>query len=228
MEAHMTTKSKLVAAAGVGLLAMAATASARDARAQSCGGGYIDWYANERANVAQAEQMMSEGHAHEAAWLIQRTWPYMHDAVPVASSMPQIAEGVRIMALAAVRTDGNIETGLGWASRTPLERSLNVRWGVSRLRMLVSANADSDAAKTDLGEVLARAPETRGEARQILEGLASRNAVGTAEGWAALARLRQDAGDTNGAAVASRTCEAQAAHADVQCATPAAVVVATR
>jgi hypothetical protein len=213
------TRTRLLAVAGVGLLAVV-TAAARDARAQSCGSGaYVDWYANERANVARAEQMLEEGHAREAAWLVQRTWPGMHEAVPVASSMPQIAEGVRIMALAAVRGDGDIETGLGWASRTPLERSVNVRWGVARLRMLVAANADSDAAKTDLGEALARAPETREEARGILEALAQKSAVATPEAWAALGRLRLAAGDLRGAQAANGACEQKATHAAVQCGT---------
>ncbi len=192
------TRTSILAVVGMAVAAVGFAAT--DARAQSCGMGEVDWYAQERANVATADDLLDHGRAREAAWLVQRTWPRMHEAVPVASSMPQIAEGVRVMALAAVRTDGDLRSGMGWSSWTPLERQLNVRWGVARLRMLAKADPTSDRAKSDLGEALARAPETREEARTILEALAQHDAVVTAEGRAALERLRAE----NAAAVAAR------------------------
>jgi hypothetical protein len=138
-----------VLAIGVGMLV-----TANDAHA-GCGmGDEYDWYKQEIANVDRAEALLAEGKPQEAAWLIQRTWPRMHEAVPVASSLPHIARGVRVMAIAAVRSNGDVKTGLGWASRTPLERSLNVAWGVARLRMLVKADPNSAVAKTDLKEAL--------------------------------------------------------------------------
>ncbi len=130
------------------------------------------------------------GEPQKAAWLMQRTWTRLHEAVPVASSLPHIAEGVRVMALAAVRSDGNVRSGFGWSSWTPFERSLNVRWGVQRLRMLVAADPSSALAKTDLGEALARSPSTRDEARTILEALDAAHAISTAEGYAALSSVR--------------------------------------
>jgi hypothetical protein len=147
-------RSKILAVVGTGLLGVL-TATAHDARAQSCGMGDVDWYARERMNVATAEQLLEQGHPREAAWLVQRTWPRMHEAVPVADSVQPIAEGVRVMAIAAVRTDGDLQSGFGWSSWTPLERSLNVRWGLSRLRMLAAAQPWSQEAKNDLEEALA-------------------------------------------------------------------------
>jgi hypothetical protein len=227
----MSKTSKLSAVVGVGMLA-AAFATAHDAGAQSCGMGNIDWYANDKANVARAETLLAEGKPQDAAWLIQQTWPRMSEAVPVSGSLPHIAEGVRIMALAAVRTDGAVTTGLGWASRTPLERSVNVTWGVRRLRMLTAAYPTSNEAKTDLGEALARAPATQDEARGILEALAKTDGISSPEGYAALARVRTAAGDSNGAAVASAECTRRTSVAS-RCAVPAAstsasAVVASR
>jgi hypothetical protein len=178
----------------VTLAFVAATATlCGDARAQSCGMGEVDFYQQERMNVATAEDLLDRGEPQKAAWLMQRTWTRLHEAVPVASSLPQIAEGVRVMALAAVRSDGNVRSGLGWSSWTPLERSLNVTWGVQRLRMLVKADPTSAQAKTDLGEALSRSAATREEARAILEALDQTNAIATREGYAALASLRSAA-----------------------------------
>jgi hypothetical protein len=192
-------------------------AMARDARAWGCGSGEMDMYENERINVANAEALLSEGKPLEAAWLIQRTWPYMSQAVPVSSSLPHIAEGVRVMAQAAVRSDGAVRTGFGFASRTPTERWVTVEWGVTRLRMLTAAYPTSDEAKTNLGEALARFPARQAEAKQILEALASRNAIRSPEGYAALAHVRQEAGAVSDAKLAAAECTRVAQNAERQC-----------
>ncbi len=210
----------------------AALALATDAQAQSCGMGEVDWYATERANVARADDLLQQGEPRKAAWLLQRTWPRIREAVPVATSVPVIAAGVRLMALAAVRADGDIRSELGWSSWTPAERSRNVAWGVSRLRMLAAADPSSVTVKTDLGEALSRSPATREEARALLESLDRAGAIASAEGYAALALVRVEAGDRTGAELASVECERRAANVVVQCAamggrvTP--VVTATR
>lgn len=217
------SSSKLPAAITLALLTTAA-AVAGDARAQSCGMGEVDWYANERANVARADEMLQRGEPRRAAWLLQRTWPRLHEAVPVASSLPHIAEGVRLMALAAVRSNGDVQSSLGWSSWTPLERSLNVAWGVQRLRMLVAADPSSGVAKTDLGEALSRSPRTRDEARRILEALDASNAIASPEGYAALASLRIAGNDAAGAGLAAVECQRHASNVAVQCAAAVASV----
>jgi hypothetical protein len=194
----------LFAAALAACLA-SATLSA-DARAQSCGMGEVDFYPTEHANVAQAEDLLSRGEARDAAWLMQKTWPRLREAIPVAQSVPVIAEGVRVMALAAVRGDGDIKTGLGWSSATAADRASNVAWGVSRLRMLAKA-LPSDSAKADLGEALVRSTRTRSEGAAILEELARGGQLYTPEGYAALALARSMEGDEAGARVAAAQCE---------------------
>jgi hypothetical protein len=228
----MKTASKLLV--GLGFAAAVATVGAKDAKAYaSCGMGDSDWlWVNERANVARAEELLDEGKTEEAAWLIQQTWPTMNGAIPTADSMPQIAEGVRIMAIASVRLDGKVKTGMGFASRTPLEQKVTRDWGLSRLRMLVAVKPDSNAAQTDLGEALARAPETRDEAKTILEALNVKGAIATPEGYAALALVRSESGETNSAETAMSVCVSKARYAITQCATPnltaTNVVVASR
>jgi hypothetical protein len=210
----LATPLAVMTATLVTTLGLAAIAT--DAQAQ-CGMGEVDWYSTERANVARADEMMQQGEPRKAAWLLQQTWPRIHEALPVESSIPVIADGVRLMALASVRSDGDIRSDLGWSSWTPGERARNVAWGVSRLRMLTVAEPWNTAAKTDLGEALSRAPATRDEARAILEPLATSGGMSSPEGYAALALVRVEAGDTTGAELASAACESRATNIAVQC-----------
>ncbi len=189
----------------------------RNAHAQACGMGEVDWYGAERAAVARAETLLQEGEPVKAAAVLQRMWPRLREALPVASSQPVIAEGVRVMALALARSDGDVGSQLGWSSRTPAERSANVAWGVSRLRMLSAIEPDNAAVRADLGEALSRDVKTRAESRRILEALASTGSLWTAESYAALAHVRLAAGDDTGAQVAATQCEGHASNATVQC-----------
>jgi hypothetical protein len=193
MSPNVTTKLSL--ALPLAVLAAVATITG-DAHAQSCGMGDIDWYGVERANVSRADQLLQQGEPQKAASLLQHMWPRLHEAVPVESSLPVIADGVRLMALAAVRTEGDIRSELGWSSWTPAERAHNVSWGVSRLRMLAATSPFSTVAKTDLGEALSRAPSTREEGRAILESLDASGSIASPEGYAALAFVRAEAAVT--------------------------------
>jgi len=160
-----------------------------EAHADECGmGPDIDWYSAERAKVAQADVLLDTGHEREAGWVVQTLWPRLREARPVESSLPHIAEGVRVMALAAVRTNGNVRRGPGWTSATPDERAANVRWGVERLRMLVAAHPESPLARTDLAEAIARSPASQTEASALLEALEAAHSIATPEGFHAHAR----------------------------------------
>jgi hypothetical protein len=183
--------TKLSLALPLAVLAAVATVTG-EAHAQSCGMGDIDWYGVERVNVSRADQLLQQGEARKAASLLQHMWPRMHEAVPVESSLPVITDGVRLMALAAVRTDGDIRSELGWSSWTPAERAQNVKWGVSRLRMLAVLSPQSLVAKTDLGEALSRTAGTREEGRAILESLDASGSITSPEGYAALALDRNE------------------------------------
>jgi hypothetical protein len=196
---------KLSAALSLAVLA-AGVAVSGDAHAQACGMGDIDWYGVERDTVSRASDMLERGDTQKAASLMQHMWPRMHEAVPVESSLSVIADGVRVMALASVRSGGKVPSELGWSSWTPLERSQNVAWSVQRLRMLAATRSWSSLAKADLGEALARSASTEDEARTILEALDSSKNMASPEGYAALAFVRDQAGDTTGAELASEEC----------------------
>lgn len=61
--------------------------------------------------------------------------------------------------------------------------------------------------QTELAEALARLPEFRAEARSLLEKLAARDLIASAQGYAALAELRAGAGDVDGGKVALLRCQ---------------------
>jgi hypothetical protein len=189
-----------------------------DAHAQSCGMGEVDWYQTERANVATAETLLHEGETQRAAALLQKTWPRLREAVPVNGSLSVILDGVRLMALAAVRSDGDVPSTLGWSSRTPEERASNVAWGIKRLRMLATVNQTDVLVQANLGEALARSHSTRDEARTILEWLASGDRLYTSEAFAALALVRSTAGDAVGADAAGMECARRAQDFAIECA----------
>jgi predicted Zn-dependent protease len=202
----MRTKklASVVIAAGLGMLALGGVP--RTAYASECGMGDVDWFSGERVLVSQADELLDAGQPKEAAKVIQSLWPRMHEARPVTGSLPHIAEGVRVMALASVRSSGDVPSASGWASDTAAERAANVRWGISRLRMLASASPDNRSAKVDLGEALSRVPGSEAEALALLEGVQAEHAITSAEGFAALARLRAAQGDVDGAADANAEC----------------------
>ena len=205
--------------AAIPLAGLLVLSAAGTAHAQSCGMGDIDWYAKEREAVSRADLLLQQGESQKAALGLQEMWPQLSDAVPVAGSIQVIADGVRLMALAAVRSDGDVKSVHGWSSWTATERARNVAWGVRRLRMLVKADPTSTLAKTDLGEALARAPETRKEASALLETLAKTHSIGSAEGYAALALLRTEEGDAAGAEEAGLQCDRMATNVTSQCTT---------
>jgi hypothetical protein len=123
-----TTKALMIATLAVSAIGMTPGIS----RASECGMGDVDWYSGERARVSRADSLLDDGQPREAAAVIESTWPRMREARPVAESLTHIADAVRIMALACVRSDGDVGEGNGWTSKTEADRASNVRWGISR------------------------------------------------------------------------------------------------
>jgi len=193
---------------GLGLGLLAGMAQPPNARASACGmGDDIDWYAGERSKVSEAVDLLEQGRARDAAWVVQNVWPRLREARPVEGGLPHIAEAVRVMALASVRTSGDVNPGFGWTSRTAADRASNVRWGISRLRMLAAASPSSVMLEQNLGEALTASTETATEGNGILETLDRRHAITTPGAFVALARTRKLHGDEEGAAVALAQCE---------------------
>jgi hypothetical protein len=192
--------------------------------ARACGG---EWYpifeVDPRVQgVDKAEDSLDGGHILAAAGSIVRMIPHIRQLSPTKTKIVQRAS--RVLAVATARYDGALPLGLEvpsyaqgrWLGKTEPDRRANLEWATRTLRAVATARHDDPAARTELAEALARVDTTREEARHILEDLAGRDLITSPEGYAALADLRERAGDDAGRRAALERCKTMA-HGGVTC-----------
>ena len=210
---HTIWSMALAVCMGFGLLA-------QDARA--CGG---EWYPEVMIDprihgVAQAEKSLTNGNRLAAAASVIRMIPHIKSLKSKPGSL--VARAERVLAVALSRSQGALPVGaevpdyaLGaWRGVGAGESAANMAWSVSVLKRQSEGQSDDVSLKTDLAEAMARIPEQRGEARNILEELAKRDLIASPEGYAALASLRSQSGDLDGQKLALKRCEAMAKNQD--------------
>lgn len=211
--ARSLTVPLLVAAAGAFSLVEGAPGVAH-----ACGG---EWYPEVRIDprirgVDGAEDALDDGHVLAAAGSIVRMIPHIRTLSPTRTKLVQRAH--RVLALAAARYGGAlpIEREVPayaqgtWIGKTDADRKANLAWAVKTLREVAKARNDDPAARTELAEALAKQDDTRDEARRVLEELAAKDLITSADGYATLATLREQAGDTAGRRAALERCRAMA------------------
>jgi hypothetical protein len=199
---------------------MGASLLAQDARA--CGG---EWYPEVMVDplihgVAQAEKTLASGNRLAAAASVLRMIPHIKSLKSKPGSL--VARAERVLAVSLSRSQGALPVGnevpvevLGaWRGAGDGESAANLAWSVAVLKRQSESKSDDVALKTDLAEAMARIPEQRAEARTILEELAKRDLIASPEGYAALASLLRQSGDTAGQKLAVRRCEAMAKNQD--------------
>ena len=103
--------------------------------------------------------------------------------------------GLRLLARTLVESGVRGYSALGGDSREG-----RVSYAVEQLEALSEANPDDPQILTDLGVALAATETGTAQARDILEDLAKRDLMTSAQGWAALANLRIDAAGKSRAA----------------------------
>lgn len=194
------------AALAAGLASMALGAAAEPASA--CDNGVQIVVDTMTPRIARAERALREGKHTLAAVGVLQVFPNIRQG--------QITEGplklraMRLMALAAVRTDGALTAGKQWRGTTAEEQRANIEWAIATLRGLDKVRPNTPSIQTDLGEALAKDGRSSAEALTLLSKLADRDLITSAEGYAALSRLREIAGDTAGRDAAAKRCEAMA------------------
>jgi hypothetical protein len=199
---------------GLGTLAIAGTTG----EARACGG---EWYPAIQVDhridgVARAEKAMAKGQHVAAAGMVLRMMP--HIASLKQSSSPLVSRAIHTLAVATARSEGALPLAKElphyaqgtWIGKSDRDRALNLEWSVGQLRTLHAAKKDDTSVETDLAEALSRVDAHKQEAREILERLAKRDLVASPEGYAALARLRKQAGDAAGTKLALERCQAMA------------------
>lgn len=171
--------------------------------------------ANPVLEVAAAERALEQNQPLLAARKIVAAFPQVR--AEEAGRDPLGTRALRVLALAAVRADGNLALG----GAQTWSRSANLQWALQSLREIDQKRPNDPALQADLGEALARLPHTEDEAFKVLDGLAKKDLMGSPHAYAALGRLRADRGDREGAALAVKRCEGMAQTPSV-CAQPAA------
>ncbi|MDF3065594.1 MAG: hypothetical protein K0R38_1195 [Polyangiaceae bacterium] len=190
--------------------------------AQACGG---EWYPEVMVDprihgVAQAEKSLASGNRLAAAASVIRMMPHIKSLKSKPGSLVGRAE--RVLAVALSRSNGMLsiskevpsEARAGWQGTKDGESSANLAWSVEILKRQSDAKHDDIGLKTDLAEAMSRVPERRSEARALLEDLAKRDLIASPEGYAALASLRSQSGDSDGQKLALKRCEAMAKSQD--------------
>ncbi|HYP90834.1 MAG TPA: hypothetical protein VEQ59_21855 [Polyangiaceae bacterium] len=186
--------------------------------ARACGG---EWYPEVAVDprihgVAQAEKSLQSGNRIAAAASVIRMMPHIKSLKGTPGSLVGRAE--RVLAVALSRSSGALplasevsaEVRGSWQGGKSGERAANLEWSIQVLKRQVDSKTDDVSLATDLAEAMARVPARRAEARVMLEDLAQRDLIASPEGYAALAALRSESGDTNGQKLALQRCEAMA------------------
>jgi hypothetical protein len=149
-----------------------------------------------------------------AGQLAMTALPRWRTVAPGKSNLEQRA--VRIFAIVITRTAG------AWHERgylsDPTAKLQNLKTALRWLRLRAISQPTDAGRVTDLGEALEKLGEVD-EARHVLETLAKSTSITSAEGWAALARLRANAGDDAGRRHAETMCRSMTSK-DELCLTP--------
>jgi hypothetical protein len=178
-------------------------AAAAPGTASACGSAVYREIDTSAQLVAQAEQALSEGKLARAADKAIQAYPALKIVKP--GTVPLADRALRILALASVRADGGISAG-GMKGGTAADKASNLEWSIDTLRSLSAKRSNNPTFQTDLGEALAKVPAHHEEALKVLGGLADKDLLTSAEGYAALARMRAEKGDASARDEAVKRC----------------------
>lgn len=131
----------------------------------------------QKIRVREADEKLREGDYVRAAALAARVGDVSEHG---------FARAQRVMARVIVRTGGKFDL-VGQQSGSPSD---NLARATEMLEALADQTGGDPRVLTDLGELLSRQPAHFERALVLLEDLARRDLITSAEGWAALASLR--------------------------------------
>jgi hypothetical protein len=203
----------------VGLLACAGAVSGE---ATACGDEVAPAVDHRIMGVARAERDLRDGKYLASAGSVIRMMPDVR-SFKAKKDHALVGRAMRTLAVAVARGDGalaldkEVDAGTlkGWAGKTAEERAANLQWAASTMTALDALKKDDAGVKTDLAEVLSHVEGRQDEAMKMLSELAEKDLMTSAEGYAALARLRDRAGDQNGRQAAASKCEAMTKNAAI-------------
>ena len=172
--------------------------------ASACGTAIREVVDNHAMLVSSAEKQLSEGKLEQAVAEVSGAFPGLKLYKP--GTGPLADRSLRILALAVSRANGNVSVA-AFQGKTARDREQNLAWSVATLSALNAKRPNNPALQTDLGEAMSKVASHKAEATKVLSNLADRDLLATAEGYAALAKLRSESGDATGRDAAIRRCE---------------------
>ncbi len=172
------------------------------------------------AALQRAEALLFSAREVVAARTVAQTHPGVAQYAASRGSIESRA--VRVVALALIRTGGNVPGLAGLPASTPARRAANVAWAVARLREIRDLRPNAAVAQTDYAEALARQPSTRSAGVALLDDLALRGVVASANAWALVAQARESERRWNERDTALMRCRSMARAASI-CQTGVAV-----
>lgn len=178
--------------------------SAAPGAAQACGNAVNEVVDTGAINIASAEKALSEGRYAAAVVGVSQAFPAIKQVA--VGNRPLSDRGLRILALAAVRSDGALNVAKVIQGNTAEEKADNLQFAIDTLRKLNARRVNNPSFQTDLGEALSKVPRFKAEAFKILNELAQKDLVASPEGYATLAKLRENLGDKEGAVAAVKRC----------------------
>jgi hypothetical protein len=155
--------------------------------------------------IATADQRLDEEKLSMAANEVLAAFPAIKSA-PAAATPIETRAHV-ILALALARSVGTLSGVTGFSSSREADRAANLQWAVATLRQVEATRHDDPVAQANLGEALEARQGYEGEALGILAPLATRDLLGSAHAYAALARLRASRGERVASDDATKRCE---------------------
>ncbi len=186
-----------------------------------CGEGFYDYdpLDDTKRGISSAEGLLKSGKSKDAAAMVLRIMPHVarYNAFPSRRAQ-LLTRGTRVLSLALARSGGTIDVRSTlpdyvrneqpvlrtWMAPNGREAALS--WAVEALRQL-SKRFESDVTlQTDLGEALSYSASSENEGFAILDNLARKDLLTSAEAQARLAALRSRRGDAAGAKAAAERC----------------------
>jgi hypothetical protein len=178
--------------------------SAAPHAASACGNAVNEVVDTGAINIAAAEKALSEGRHAAAVVGVSKAFPSIKQTA--VGQKPLSDRGLRILALAAVRTEGALNVVNVMKGTTAEEKAENLQFAIDTLRKLNARRTNNPSFQTDLGEALSKVPRFKAEAFKILDELAKKDLIASPEGYASLAKLRENLGDKDGAVAAVKRC----------------------
>ena len=196
----MTSRARggLVSAVALGLCVWFATP-----HANACGSAIGIETDDHTMLVSQAERALGDGKYLAAAVDVAQTFPGLK--LYKAGTGPLADRSLRILSLAVTRSNGAVNVA-GFSSKTDADKAKNLEWAVTTLRALNAKRPNNPSLQSDLGEAMSRVDKDKDEAQKLLGGLADKDLLATAEGYAALAKLR--ASDKTASEAFLKRCQA--------------------